>query len=1258
MAQSKTLRCRGLYTFANSLSEIPDGALIEAKNVVIDRDSVLEPRRGYKTFGSPIENTASPLRAKQLTLYKGRVFRHYSTTLQYDSDAAGDFQTLSADITEVQSGLRIKAVEANGNFYFTTSKGIKKVSAQVASDLASVSVTDAGGIKALDLTTTLDFNTPGFFSQDSTVAYRIVWGIKDANQNLILGVPSSRTVIDNPIMPLVLRDYNDLLNRIDIAALNNGGGTLSETDYLSTLKLSINSTSANLYTALTDLCTKLDADIGTSTYHGRTGNISAISVANPTQITSTAHGLLSGETVTITGSDSIPTIDGNHTVTVIDADNFTIPISVTTFGSTGSWKQTSIASSHPAPSLNPTSQELVNLQQFYDDIVGALLTEDIAHITAAAQLAANFQSSRQSCIVNLKFSIPQNVTTAYFYQVYRSPLTTSSGVARLGDLDPGDDLQLVFETNPTAGDLVNGYIAMSDITPESFLGANLYTNINSGEGILQANEIPPLSHDIALFRGTVFYSNTQTKHQKQIALLGTSGLASHSFIIDGTAYAFTAKVKQVTDITCVAGASLTAVGPADYFDIYSADSVTHYRFWFDIGTATAPSGVGVTLIAIPATALDTNAVVAASVANAITQNVDFVVTSALNVVTVQNEFSGYTTAPTEHVANVGFTVAVTTTGTGEDAATKQIGVSDAATPAQQVDETARSIIRVVNEQVSEVVYGFYLSGPNDVPGLMLFERRALGGSSVVFTVGSSLISDKFSPQIPTSGTAVETDNQVFPNRIYYSKFQQAEAVPSLDYFDVGPKDQKILRIIPLRDSLFVFTERAVYRVAGDNPSFVVSLFDSSTNILAPDTAAILNNRIYVFSSQGIVTVSETGVQVVSRPIENLLLPLIAQPNFATASWGVSYESDRAYLVFTTTKSSDTFATQCFRFNTFTNTWTQLLLTKTCGIVSTTTDRLYLGATDVPFVEEERKNFNRMDYCDRETVITMRENSIVGNDISLGALFGVESGDVLIQTQLLTISQFNRLLQAIDSDTGLVQKDYYATLKAIPGPALSLNITALCAKLNSDPGIVNPTFSSSGSEVFTSLQTDFNGIVDMLNADPGANRSNYKHSTGNVLIEAKVESTNPVSKVFTITLPSAFPVLPGPMTLYKHISSLATWAPQHFGDPSMLKHFREGTLMFQTQDFTRAIASYSSDLSPGFVDIAFSGEGTGEWGGFTWGGMTWGGDGTSRPLRTLIPREKQRCRFINCRFKHAQAFEKYSIFGVSLTAEINSTEAYK
>jgi len=63
--------------------------------------------------------------------------------------------------------------------------------------------------------------------------------------------------------------------------------------------------------------------------------ISANTLANPTVITTERHHLATGDSVTISGSNSTPTINGTHTVTVISATTFSVAVNVTTAGTTG-----------------------------------------------------------------------------------------------------------------------------------------------------------------------------------------------------------------------------------------------------------------------------------------------------------------------------------------------------------------------------------------------------------------------------------------------------------------------------------------------------------------------------------------------------------------------------------------------------------------------------------------------------------------------------------------------------------------------------------------------------------------------------------------------------------------------------------------------------------------------------------------------------------------------------------------------------------
>jgi len=114
-----------------------------------------------------------------------------------------------------------------------------------------------------------------------------------------------------------------------------------------------------------------------------------------------------------------------------------------------------------------------------------------------------------------------------------------------------------------------------------------------------------------------------------------------------------------------------------------------------------------------------------------------------------------------------------------------------------------------------------------------------------------------------------------------------------------------------------------------------------------------------------------------------------------------------------------------------------------------------------------------------------------------------------------------------------------------------------------------------------------------------------------------------------------------------------------GDPLMLKHLIESTLMLETRNITQGTLSFATDLLPELIPVPFSLDGNGIFGHSNFGSGLFGGIASSAPFRTFIPRQCQRCRFIVVKFDHAIAREDYRLLGVTLTGETGqSTRAYR
>lgn len=340
---------------------------------------------------------------------------------------------------------------------------------------------------------------------------------------------------------------------------------------------------------------------------------------------------------------------------------------------------------------------------------------------------------------------------------------------------------------------------------------------------------------------------------------------------------------------------------------------------------------------------------------------------------------------------------VTYTGAAaENIAAREFKVDTSGTPAQNIDATAKSLIRVINRNTTNTtVYAFYLSGFEDLPGQLLIQERVAGGSA--FSAIASAHGTAWNPTLPTSGTSVSSTNDEFKNGLMFSKTQQPDAVPTVNMIRVGTAERAILRIIPLREALFILKEDGVFRLTGTGPgNFSVSLLDNTSTVVAPDSAVPLNNEIHTLADQGICTISDTGVSVISRPIETDFLQLFSSTlsTVKTKTFAVAYETERKYVLGIVSEAADTNPTQVYTYNNFTQAWSKWLLSKRCGIVLSTDGRLYLGDADSNIINVERKDRNYTDYIDDEYTVTI--SSYSGKSVVLSGTPDVEVGDLLFQ----------------------------------------------------------------------------------------------------------------------------------------------------------------------------------------------------------------------------------------------------------------------
>ena len=317
-------------------------------------------------------------------------------------------------------------------------------------------------------------------------------------------------------------------------------------------------------------------------------------------------------------------------------------------------------------------------------------------------------------------------------------------------------------------------------------------------------------------------------------------------------------------------------------------------------------------------------------------------------------------------------------------------VTTSGTPAQNIADTSLSLVKVINQYTSNTsIYAYYESGYGDLPGIIRLEKRDLSSSSFTVSVSRAAAWD--------IGTG-ESANDNYINGLMWSKNQQPEHVPYSHLEFIGSRNYAIRRIIALRDSLFILKDDGVYRLTGSGGAWSLDPLDTSTKIIAPDSAVVVNNQIFCLSDQGVVAISDVGVEVKSRPIENKIQDLISAnySNLKTLSFGVNYETDRKYILFTISSSSDTSCTQAFVYNTFTNAWTTWEKSVVHGFVNVADDKLYLSDSGSENVFQERKDFTFTDYVDQE-LTGYNIISHTGPMVYLDTVQGVEIGDIIYQS---------------------------------------------------------------------------------------------------------------------------------------------------------------------------------------------------------------------------------------------------------------------
>lgn len=326
-------------------------------------------------------------------------------------------------------------------------------------------------------------------------------------------------------------------------------------------------------------------------------------------------------------------------------------------------------------------------------------------------------------------------------------------------------------------------------------------------------------------------------------------------------------------------------------------------------------------------------------------------------------------------------------------------LSTGGTASENVANTALSLVRAINRHggSNSGTLASYISGPNDNPGIIRIWLRSHPGGA--FSTSASRSTAWLGLGAATAETRI--------NGLTWSEQDAPDGVPLVNYTRVGSALKPILRIVPLRDSMIIIKEDGIYRLTGDGPStFRVDPLDLTIVCVAPETAVALENTVFCLTRFGVVRISDTGVSVISRPIENQIKALCLVPSFLSTTYiyafGLGYESDHKYHLFLNAGSGVTYANQSFVYDIFTQTWTFSNRAARCGHVSPIDDKMYLAFSGS--VLQERKVLASDDYVAEAHAITI--NSTSGKTATLASAVGVDIGDRIVRGVSAVVTAVN------------------------------------------------------------------------------------------------------------------------------------------------------------------------------------------------------------------------------------------------------------
>jgi|GEM_PF-3508613 len=613
-----------------------------------------------------------------------------------------------------------------------------------------------------------------------------------------------------------------------------------------------------------------------------------------------------------------------------------------------------------------------------------------------------------------EFSVPTDITATsqnWFYQVYRT--TQSSG----STVSPDADFRLIDEVKLSSSEIADGFVSYVDTVDDVLVefAPELYTNPNSREGESQANARPPLAEDICLFNNMVLYAKCQSRHYVDLDVADVDAMATGDFI--------EVKVLSADGLSSTTRRYVARTGIGNR--TAKSDSVTN-----DAGDLRIDY-VGHGL-------LNGDSIYVSTVSGgSLAAGAYFVVSKTTDTFEISLTSGGASIAHSA-VSYLYFQ--------GDSNGTYSIfHLDQSGTTAVELRNTAQGIVKAINRDASAIAFGNYVSGITDTPGQTRISAKGFTGT-ISLRASTSGAGGAFFPVLPASfstGEQVSSTNDSEQSAVYISKIGQGEAVPLLNKIFVGSKNQPIKRILPLRNSVIVLKVDGVFKITGNRPdNMEATSLDATVSTEAANSAAVLNNRVHFQAVEGVCSATDTGVDIISRRIENRFEPIAGVVGLDTATAAVGYETDRTYRL-STVLPNETTKTGSYFYNVINDTWTESDMLFSGGAVGPE-NVLFLISTDNRIMKERKKN-TKIDYSNQNYAVSMV--SVVANQLS-GVLNSPDrtplAGDFIVFedviTRLKSVDQvsagnftvtFHRVTNMVALSAGILYERHVSEIKMAP-----------------------------------------------------------------------------------------------------------------------------------------------------------------------------------------------------------------------------------